>query len=343
MHLRNKNYISIVDLMRNQVDPSFKALITACMELCECFKYLHLNGLCYRDISFGNVFFSPETGEVAICDNDNVGVDGEKAEILGTPRFMSPEIVRGEALPSIDTDLYSLAVLLFHILMVHHPLDGKKELQIHSFDAPAMKKLYGDEPVFIWDPKNDTNRPDQQFHSNAIVYWNIYPTFIKERFIEAFTVGINNPKHGRVRESTWLTDLCRLRDSIQICSKCKKENFYDQTNVLTGLIKCWACKTPLQLPPRMKIENSIVVLNENTKLYSHHIDRLKLNDFSTIVASVKKHPTLKDILGIENHSTSKWVCTTAEGRSVEIPQGKSATIRDGVKIVFGTCEGIIRF
>ena len=53
----------------------------------------------------------PDSGEALICDNDNVAVDKqEQSGVLGTPRFMAPEIVRGEAKPSTQTDLFSLSV-----------------------------------------------------------------------------------------------------------------------------------------------------------------------------------------------------------------------------------------
>lgn len=133
MQLREPRYTSFVDLMKRRVEPSFAALATAGFQLADSFFQLHAKGLCYRDISFGNVFFDPNTGDILICDNDNVSVDGEgKSGILGTPRFMAPEIVRGEALPSAQTDLFSLSVLLFYMFMVHHPLEGQKEAQILS-------------------------------------------------------------------------------------------------------------------------------------------------------------------------------------------------------------------
>src|SRR5712691_9584783 len=37
-------------------------------------RVLHLRGMCYRDISKGNLMFDSRTGEVLICDNDNVGI-----------------------------------------------------------------------------------------------------------------------------------------------------------------------------------------------------------------------------------------------------------------------------
>src|SRR5581483_632859 len=131
MPLREARYRGIIDLMKRRVEPSFRALATAGLELAHSYLQLHARGLCYRDISFGNVFFDPESGEVLICDNDNVAVDGQaSAGVLGTPRFMAPEVVRGEALPSTQTDLFSLAVLLFYLFMVHHPLEGAREAAI---------------------------------------------------------------------------------------------------------------------------------------------------------------------------------------------------------------------
>ena len=63
------------------------------------------------------MFFDPDTGDVLICDNDNVSANGiDNSSVYGTPRFMAPEIVMGQAKPSRNTDLYSLAVLLFYMV-----------------------------------------------------------------------------------------------------------------------------------------------------------------------------------------------------------------------------------
>jgi len=131
MQLRPPRFKNIVDLMKRRIEPTFRALATAGLSLSHNYLLLHSQGLCYRDISFGNAFFDPDTGDVLICDNDNVAVDGAATlGVLGTPRFMAPEVVRGEARPSTQTDLFSLSVLIFYMLMVHHPLEGKRETEI---------------------------------------------------------------------------------------------------------------------------------------------------------------------------------------------------------------------
>ncbi|WP_197710960.1 protein kinase domain-containing protein [Chromatium okenii] len=156
MPLREPRFKGIVDLMKRRIEPSFYALSTASLQLAQAFLELHAKGLCYRDISFGNVFFDPNSGDIQICDNDNVAIDDGMAisGVLGTPRFIAPEIVRGAAVPSTQTDLFSLSVLLFYLLHIHHPLEGQREADIKCFDLPAMTQLYGINPLFIFDPTN---------------------------------------------------------------------------------------------------------------------------------------------------------------------------------------------
>jgi serine/threonine protein kinase/uncharacterized protein YegL len=246
MPLREPRYKSIVDLMKRRIEPTFRALATAGLNLSQSFLELHAKGLCFLSISFGNVFFDPDTGEVLISFNEDVAEDDEiKRNVLGTPRFMAPEVVRGDALPSKQTDLFSLAVILFYMFVMHHPLEGKKESSMHVLDLPNMNKLYGTEPVFIFDPNDDSNRPVPGYHDNALTFWPIYPQFLRDLFTKAFTDGIRDPQNGRVSVSEWQAAMVRLRDSIIYCAHCGMENFYDADALKASGGKpgdCWKCQ-----------------------------------------------------------------------------------------------------
>jgi DNA-binding helix-hairpin-helix protein with protein kinase domain len=352
MPLREKRFKSLLDLMKRTVEPSFRALLTAAIELPHSFYQLHAAGLCYCDISFGNVFFDPQTGDILICDNDNVVIDGSDVGIRGTPDFMAPEIVRGEATPSIATDRFSLAVLLFYLLHIAHPLFGRKVMSIHSLDLPARTKLCGHEPLFIFDPKDRSNEavpriedPLGEAGANALAFWPIYPQIVRETFVKAFTEGLHDPESGRVGETVWRLVMARARDSIVYCSGCAAENFYDFQTVNASGGKqppCWSCGHEFRLPPRMRIEKHIIMLNHDAKLYPHHVSGAPTYDFSTPVAEVTRHPTNPGLWGLKNKTSAKWVCTLADGTIRDVEPERSVPLALGTKIQFGRVEGEIR-
>ena len=200
MPLREHRFKGMPDLLKRRIDVDFRSLASVGMNLAHGFLQLHARGLSYGDISNGNVFFDPKTGEVLICDNDNVTTESQQSgtAVMGTPRFMAPEIVRGHALPSTQTDLYSLSVLLFYLLLLHHPLEGGKEAAIRVFDEPAMTMLFGNEPVFIFDPDDESNRPVPGYQDNPLVFWPIYPQFLRRSVHPGLHPG---PPRSRSRPS----------------------------------------------------------------------------------------------------------------------------------------------
>jgi len=231
------------------------------------------------------------------------------------------------------------------MLMVHHPLEGKKESDIKCLDLPAMNKLYGFEPIFIFDPNDDSNRPQPSYHDNALAFWPLYPQFVRDLFIKAFTVGIHDPQ-ARVRESEWRAAMVQLRDAIIYCPHCGAENFYDVARLKASgghPGTCWSCNGNLVLPPRIRIDDDIVMLNWDTKLYPHHIDPDRMYDFTTPVAELAQHPRDPNIWGLKNIGPEKWVITTDTGDIKDVEPGRSTRLAAGIKVNFGKgIEGEIR-
>ncbi len=313
----------------------FSIICTLGMELSSSFLALHSEGLCYRDISFGNVFFDPSTGRPLICDNDNVGIDGASPSfVLGTRRFMAPEIVRREASPSTATDLYSLSVLLFYLLMVGHPLVGRRELDFPTWDDRAESELFGAEPVFVFDPVDRRNEPVEELHGSVVSNWMLYPEHIRRLFTTAFTVGLSDPANGRVRESVWRAALARLRDAIQRCAACSKENFWDGT----GHRSCWFCDRPLGAPIRFEVDGRTLVLNEDTTVRAHH---LTLNyDDQTVVGRVARHPQ-HDRWGLRNETAAAWAVTLPSGETTSAEPGRAVGLLPGTSLRIGTATARI--
>jgi DNA-binding helix-hairpin-helix protein with protein kinase domain len=345
MPLRDPRFVSMSELMRRNVDPDARVLATTGYSLAEAFLSLHTQGLCYRDISFSNIFFDPGSGDVLICDNDNVAVDGSAlGRILGTPRFMAPEVVRGEALPSSRTDLFSLAILLFNIFFIHHPFEGAREQHHKIFDIAAMRAIYGERPVFIFDPDDNSNRPVPGHHQNALDLWPYYPKFFRELFIRAFTHGVADPDNGRVRESQWRKAMIRLRDSVLQCDACggDAESFWDPLEPWSS-ISCWRCGKAFTPPLYLEFETAARLLAlPGARLWPHHLTDAALYDFSKVIGDIVRHPSKPSVIGIHNASGVTWHMIKTDGSTQDVVPDASVQLVPGTTIDFGASRAKVR-
>ena len=170
MELRPKGYNELADfLVKKAKFNSNKAMINAAIDICCAFRSLHLKGLSYQDLNDGNFFINGETGRVLICDNDNVAPDGDnKTGIQGKCRYMAPEVVLCKNQPNTESDRFSLAIVLFMLLLRSHPLEGKKYIASTCATEAVERKIYGEKPVFIYDPEDRSNEPAIGVHDNVI-------------------------------------------------------------------------------------------------------------------------------------------------------------------------------
>ena len=318
----------------------FETLIDACLQMAEAFYDLHLSGLCYRDISFGNLFINFETGDVLICDNDNVTFDSLTStdDTWGTNGFMAPEVLKGESPPSSQTDLFSLSVVLFRMLHLQHPLQGQREYEVLITDHETELELYGRNPIFIYDPVDGTNRPVKGKKDIADAYWPYYPEALQKRFIEAFTAGLHDP-HARVRESIWIREMSILKAQLHYCYECGAQMFYDYPR----LKNCPSCGAAIKtIAPRLKIGDRVLMLNHDTVLYSNQMDTAHILDHSTPYAKIEVHPVHTKVWGLRNLSDSVWRYVNAQGEMKTIEKNGVVPIVHELEVQFGTQTGIIR-
>lgn len=321
--------------------PNFSALCEVSYQLANSYRALHLSGHCYRDISAGNLMFDPVNGDILICDNDNVGVNRQsRCQVWGTMEYMAPEIICDQADPSTQTDLHSLAVLLFYLWVWHHPFHGEMEYRFHCWDIPAKKKVYGESPIFVFDPENLANRlPPDPDYAIARERWEYCPPDLQDLFIRAFTDGLNDPSR-RITEGEWQNLFSSIKDRIVTCPRCHAENFLD----ISGMPgSCWHCHASLPRSPFLVVRRPSgeisIALSNGTTLRRRHVSLSPANDDgSAIVGIVVPHPAIPGASGIRNATKTPWNAEFPDGSRSVVPPGRAVPLHPGTTI---TIDGVL--
>lgn len=352
MELRPTTHLSIEELVlgraRFGATGPYRALCTAAVELADCFRLLHANGLCYKDINDGGAFFDPKTGGVLVCDNDNVRYDGTPG-IIFKPEFAAPEVNRGTANCGTLTDNHSLAVLLYYMFCRGNPLEGVREVNTYVFEDAAKKRTFGTDPIFVFDPNNASNRPVAGVQDSMISNWAHLPGGLKSMFTRVFGEGLTHPGH-RPTDQEWLRAFATARDSLFPCGHCHREIFYDRERVKQGTttVTCRFCNQANALPPRLRLQDSlggsILVLGATATLYADHLRSVggyDAFDFTRVVARVVQNPKNPRIWGLRNESDHTWTSRSADGTRNDIPPGKSWVLREGQSVDLGGVKATV--
>jgi DNA-binding helix-hairpin-helix protein with protein kinase domain len=340
MPLIDARFSSFAAMLNQRQQPSFRVMVAIGQALVDAFAALHAAGLCYRDISFTNLRVDPARAEVAIIDNDNVGVDGDSVFVKGTLRFMAPEIVRDDAVPSMVTDLYSLAVFLFHLFIHGHPLEGSRTDATYDWSAEHMsetklvRRHFGEDPVFVFDPQDASNRPIPG--DPMIRWWWIYPRFFRALFERSFTVGLREASlSGRLTEGVWRRALARLADCVSVCPSCRAAIFWDPDG---PELACWRCAALPPPPTVLEVTRHRLVLAEGATVTGQHLAQSR--DSSRPIAVVEAHPSDAAEKVLRNVSASTWTATTGDQGVLSVEPNQSLWIRP-MSVNFGAGAGQI--
>lgn len=310
---------------------NIEALINTALCITNGFRELHNRGYSYQDLNDGNFFVNPKTGDVLICDNDNVAPYGENLGIAGKCRYMAPEVVMGQNRPDSHTDRFSLAVVLYMLLFLNHPLEGKRTM-CPCLTEELERKFYGSDPVFVWDPANDANRPVRGVHTNEIKLWPLYPAFVRKTFEKAFSheVMVGNDTTHRVIEKEWQEVFTTLRDLTIKCS-CGSETFIDPSQ---QSCRCINCGKSIERPPILKVKKYHAALAPGKKLYACHV-QYDSDDFKEAKGEVISSRNNPSLLGLRNDSNNTWEAILPNGSSKGYPNGQVIKLGKGIKINFG--------
>lgn len=319
-----EDFLRMDDDARKQRFAGWNASLLAGMNIAEAMKKLHLMGYSYKDLNPKNFMFQPQTGDVLVVDNDNVSVNEDPCSVRGMKGYMAPEIPRTnmKMIPDRYTDFYSLAVILYRLFLVDHPMEGRMWSKMNLCNDESETYMYSIKPVFHFDPKNDSNRPDDVYAPNAAYRWNhIIPEELRSLFTLAFTAGIDQ-REKRIIEGTWVRALEACRERLIRISG-GKECFVEFGN-------------PSKVPPRclgLKINKHMVALYPQKAIYQG-----TLNDddrcYDKIAGGILYDPGRK-VFMIRNLTKGPWRGRDPLTKTVsEIAPGKDYPIVPGTRIEF---------
>ena len=120
-------------------------------DVCDALAYAHQSGVVHRDIKPDNVLLAGRRAlvtdfGVARAASEAASEAGERSSVsLGTPAYMAPEQIVGDANVDHRADIYSTGVLAYELLAGRLPFAGETHqemLSAHLNDVPAPVSAY---------------------------------------------------------------------------------------------------------------------------------------------------------------------------------------------------------
>ncbi len=339
---------------------NWRNYLSICIKIARAAKRLHAAGLAHSDLSYRNVLIDPLTGSAAMIDIDGLVVPLRfPPEVIGTPDFIAPEVLRtmpltvgdsNKFLPCIETDRHALAVLIYMYLLYRHPLRGGK---IHDPDPIRDEELHmGERALFIEHPTDKTNRPrnadfrpsDLPFADPEKIPASACGPYLHELFQKAFMGGLHHP-HLRPTADDWETALVKTVDLIQPCAntKCAQQWYVFDNSTKPA---CPFCGTPYKgLLPVLNLysrrrqsdpfrpDNHRLMVYTDQYLYPWHVNR-------HIVPNERLTPEQKKPVGYFVLHNGQWwfINQTLTGlkdvtNKTDIPLGSKVELVDGLQLL----------
>jgi serine/threonine protein kinase len=119
---------NLKQILKDKVSLSYDRIAEIVNAVADALDYAHRRGIVHRDVKPANIILTPD-GTVKIMDFGIAKMKMESASLtatgqfLGTPNYMSPEQVTGEAVDG-RSDLFSLGVVLYELLTKKKPFAG---------------------------------------------------------------------------------------------------------------------------------------------------------------------------------------------------------------------------
>lgn len=344
-----------------------------CIQICRAVNRMHMAGLAHSDLSYKNVLVDPNGKNSCIIDIDGLVVPGKyPPDVVGTPDFIAPEVMKTLKLPTTDpnrclprreTDQHALSVLMYMYLLYRHPLRGRK---VHDCDDSERDEelCMGEKALFIENPQDTSNRfdvkwverNDQKRWQYLMPWWDlnnlpykILGPYISPLIEKAFITGLHSPQN-RPSAGEWETALVKTVDLMQPCqNKSCNQKWFVFDNSTKPV--CPFCKASFKgLLPVLNFyskprgdkylpDNHRLMVYHNQYLYQWHVNR-------NIFPNEKLTDAQKKPVGYFAFNQGQWcfVNQTLIGmkdltENKDVPPNSMAVLKDGAQMLMSSDEG----
>lgn len=192
-----------------------KRAVDVLSQVAAALDYAHANGIVHRDIKPSNILIDNNTGKAILTDFGLVlwsSVDKTLGTAFGTPRYISPEQATDSQAAVAQSDIYSLAVILYEILTGKMLFTGQSPMEMaisHITEKPVPPRTHNPKiPIQVEREilKALDKEPINRHHSATE-----FITAIKKAYRQAGTISKTNPRklstdeHRRIEKAVSVT------------------------------------------------------------------------------------------------------------------------------------------
>jgi len=328
-----KNYLSLGDFMEGKgAYESWSSIVNAALNLVSAFTSLNHDQHRFLHMAEDDIFIHPKTGQLLIGNVEFAAGDNALWKPVFASRLIPPCGVMGKPTSYQSWNRHMLAVLLFELLYLNHPLEGCRAAAYPVMDGKVKRIIYGSEPCFVQDPEDDSNRPVRGIHANLLRRWEMYPDYIRKLFFSAFSKAALKGRDPGIPCEKWYYAFMKFRSYIIPCPFCGTENIWK------GGAKCRKCKK-LLAPPAVYYhvdEESYPVLPGGVICQ----DQLKSQEDSGMpgfsraeVGRFIKAKNNPSACLLQNTTGEKWAIQDQKGNASVLGPKEAVALADGMSIM----------
>ncbi len=294
--------------------------IQLALSLSHALSKMHGRKIAHGDLQSENIRMEKAGSAVRlhIIDLDNFTVPGiPHPPCVGHNLYMAPELREAlankrTALPSVETDLFSLGVLNHELLLLSHPSQGSDDSEADFHEAMTSGR-------WLMDPAGSCRENGQN--------GGYPPRVLNARLSSLFRRAFSRDPKERPCAESWKIELLRALDCIYSCPECGAPFLNDSSKT----------KCPLQGHPfpglRLHVNGSLIPLTNGAVV----LGRNELGGSQKISV---RHAVFRRV-GVETTVESLGVNGTYRFNGsdwVRLPEKMPLLIRAGDRLRFGDAE-----